>query len=161
MEIMNDTVSIMARVRNLANWCNLSTPLGLVVARIGSDRVFRGPRGLWMAEGYRWAFPMASAFTLGSVVITASDSWAGIEARRPGLLAHEENHTWQYAYCLGLAYLPVYCACMGWSILRTGDRASANFFEKSADLDLGGYLKQPTRPIKAGLRTLFSRTTRS
>ena len=143
---------VMARVRNLANWCNLSTPLGLAVALIGRARIFRGPRGLWMAEGYRLAFPVAGAFTLGSVVITASPSWTRIEERQPGLLAHEENHTWQYAYSLGLLYLPAYTACMCWSWLRTGDRAAANFFERAADLALGGYAHRPTRPVREGLR---------
>lgn len=148
------SVPVMARVRNLGNWCNLSTPLGLVVAAIGRARLHRGPEGIWMAEGYRLGFPMAGAFTVGSVVLTASPSWADIEARHPGLLAHEVNHTWQYAYCLGLPYLPVYAAAMGWSWLRTGDRASANFFERAADLELGGYRQSPTRPLRQGIAAL-------
>ncbi|MGD8215247.1 hypothetical protein [Aestuariimicrobium sp. Y1814] len=151
---------LMPRVRNFANWCNLSTPLGLVVAAIGRARVFRGPDGIWMAEGYRLGFPMAGAFTIGSVVLTASPSWAAIMARRPGLLEHEVNHTWQWAYSLGLPYLPVYAAAMGWSWLRTGDRAAANFFEQSADLQLGGYRSAPVRPLRQGfaqLRTMASR----
>ncbi|MGA4507944.1 hypothetical protein ACQB6R_02795 [Propionibacteriaceae bacterium G1746] len=145
---------VMARVRNFANWCNLSTPLGLVVASIGRARVVRGEDGIWLAEGYRLGFPMASAFTVGSVVLTAAPSWAQIESRRPGLLRHEVNHTWQYAYSLGLLYLPLYAGAMGWSWLRTGDRASANFFEQSADLALGGYEVAPTRPLAQGIAQL-------
>lgn len=148
---------IMVHVRNFANWCNLSTPLGLVVARIGGARPRRDPRGLWLAEGYRLGFPMAGAFTVGSVVITASPSWADLEARRPGLMAHEEHHCWQYAYSMGLLYLPTYAAAMGWSWLRTGDRAAANFFEKAAGLERGGYREFETRPVRQGLADLRQR----
>lgn len=148
------------RIRNLTNWCNLSTPVGLLIARAGGARPRRGPRGLWVADGYRFAFPVAGAFTVGSVLITAAPSWDDLSARRPGLLAHEENHTWQYAYSLGLAYLPAYAACMGWSWLRTGDRASANFFEQAADLDLGGYARRELRPLREGLGDLRQTTRR-
>lgn len=152
MESMNSPV--MSRVRNFANWCNLSTPLGLVVAGIGRARVHRGPEGLWLAEGYRLGFPIAGAFTIGSVIVTPSASWAHLAGRNPGLLQHETNHTWQWAYSLGLLYLPVYSAAMGWSWLRTGDRASANVFEQAADLDLGGYRMVPLRPLSQGLSEL-------
>ena len=145
---------VMSRVRNFANWCNLSTPLGLAVATLGRARLRRGPEGVWLAEGYRLGFPMAGAFTIGSVILTASASWADLEARHAGLLQHETNHTWQWAYSMGLAYLPVYGAAMGWSWLRTGDRASANFFEQSADLELGGYRVLATRPLGQGLAHL-------
>ena len=158
------TTPVMTRVRNFGNWCNLSTALGLVVATIGRARIRRGRDGIWMAEGYRLAFPMAGAFTVGSVVLTASPSWADIEAGRPGLLKHEVNHTWQWAYCCGLPFLPVYAAAMGWSWLRTGDRASANFFESEADLELGGYQIFPLRPLRKGLaelRTLTGRGSRT
>lgn len=152
---MDDVSSpVMSRVRNFANWCNLSTPFGLVVAAIGRARLVRGPGGTWLAEGYRLSFPIAGAFTIGSVILTASPSWADIEARHPGLLEHETNHTWQWAYSLGLLYLPAYGAAMGWSWLRTGDRAAANFFEQSANLELGGYRVRPTRPLKQGFAQL-------
>lgn len=157
---MDSGDGVMGRVRNLANWCNLSTPLGLAVAALGRARVRRAPDGLWLAEGYRLPFPVAGAFTVGSVVLTAKPSWAELAERRPGLLDHERAHTWQYAYSMGLPYLAVYAGCMGWSWLRTGDRAAANFFEQAADLDLGGYERHATRPLREGvaqLRGLVSR----
>lgn len=151
-----DVVSspVMSRVRNLANWCNASTPFGLAVAAVGRARVRRGPDGVWLAEGYRLGFPMAGAFTIGSVILTASGSWADLEARHPGLLQHETNHTWQWAYSMGLPYLPAYGLAMGWSWLRTGDRAAANVFELEADLELGGYRVLAFRPLTEGLAHL-------
>ena len=138
--------------RTLGNWLNLSTPLGLAVALAGGARVRRGDRGLWLAEGYRHRFPTGSAFTLGSVITTASPSFDALARHIPGILEHEENHTWQYTYAVGPAYLPIYTVLMGWSWLRTGDRAAGNFFEREAGLDAGGYRETATRPLPEGVR---------
>lgn len=83
----------MLAIRNAGNWINLSTPLGLAVAAAGGARLRRGPRGLWLADGYRWSFPKAGAFTIGNVVTTR---YPDVEQllQRPGLLAHEESHSW-------------------------------------------------------------------
>ena len=131
------------RVRRLANLLNLSTPLGLLVARIGGCRVLPGPRHLHLADGYRPPFPYAGAFTVGNVLIARRD-WDVMQGSVPGLLAHEEAHSWQWAV-LGPLFLPAYTLAMGWSWLRTGDRASANWFEVRAGLELGGYRRRPSR----------------
>jgi len=133
------------RLRGVANWLNLSTPLGLAVARIGRAEVRPTDRHTYLATGYRLRFPVAGAFTLGSVVITYHDR--GWLEDRPRLVAHEERHSWQYVACLGLPFLPLYAAAMGWSMLRTGDRAAANVFEQWAGLEDGGY-KVPGSPMK-------------
>lgn len=126
------------QLRRAGNLINLSTPLGLLAARIGRAQVRRGPRGLLLAEGYRIRFPFAMAFTVGNVLIHRS-TWADAP---PPLLEHEEAHSWQWLYCLGLPFLPAYTICMGWSMLRTGDRATGNFFERQAGLESGGYVSQ-------------------
>ncbi|GAB3743252.1 hypothetical protein [Microlunatus parietis] len=129
-------------LRRIGNAINLSTPFGLLAARIGGARVSAGPRGLLLAEGYRLGFPYAAAFTVGNVLI-ARDSWDEQVRRNPRLLEHEEGHTWQWLNCLGLPFLLAYSACLGWSMLRTGDRALGNFFERQAGLESGGYLPEP------------------
>jgi hypothetical protein len=134
------------RVRRLGNWVNLSTPLGLLVARVGHASVRPGPRGLLLAEGYRLRFPVASAFTVGNVVITSAQ-WSDWTAHRPTLLEHEESHSWQWFSYLGVPFLPAYGAAMAWSVLRTGDRAAANVFERRAGLTLGGYQEVAPRPL--------------
>lgn len=133
-------------VRHRLNWLNLSTLCGMGVAAVGGADIRRGPRKLYLAERYRWRFPAGGAFTVGDVVITRHDI-DQLVARRPHLLEHEEAHSRQWMACLGLPFLPLYVASMGWSWLRTGDRASYSFFERSADLAKGGYEDVPPRPL--------------
>ena len=141
-------------MRAVGNLTNLSTPAGLLVAALGRSKVRRRPGGLFLAEDYRLRFPPAGAFTIGNVIITAG-RWEDLERRFPDLLAHEEAHTWQYLYCLGLPYYLAYSACMGWSMVRTGDRAAGNFFERQAGLVRGGYVERPNRPVGTGVRALL------
>lgn len=135
------------RRRRRANRLNLSTPAGLLVARLGGARRRPGPYGLVLAEGYRFGFPVAGAFTVGDVIITAR-AFDALLARTPDLLVHEELHARQYAHCLGLPYLGLYVLAMGWSVLRTGDRASGNVFERRAGLVAGGYVERPVRSLR-------------
>lgn len=134
------------RLRVVGNLVNLSTPVGLLVARLGRARVQPGEHGLLLGEGYRLRFPAAGAFTIGDVVTTSS-TFAQLRTRYPDLLRHEERHSWQYVCCLGLPYFGLYGLAMAWSVLRTGDRASANIFERHAGLAAGGYQERPARPL--------------
>lgn len=134
------------RLRNVLNWVNLSTPLGLLMSRVGGCRVRRGPERCFLADGYRWGFPMAGAFTVGDVVISRHDLDL-LATRRPTLVRHELVHSMQWAYCWGLPFLPLYVASMAWSWLRTGDRAARSFFEREAGLREGGYADLPIRPL--------------
>ena len=125
------------RVRRTANLFNGSTLLGLAVAYAGRAHVVPGPRGLLLAHGYRFGFPVAGAFTVGDVVLTRHP--AGWFDHRPRLLGHEERHSWQYAACLGLPMLPLYGLAAGYSWLRARDVGSHNAFERLAGLAEGGY----------------------
>lgn len=127
------------QLRFLGNWLNLSTPLGLLVGRLGGARVRRGPRGLYLADGYRLRFPIASAFTIGNVVITGG-TWDERLAASPNLLRHEERHSWQYLACFGLPFLPLYGLALLWSYATTNDLARGNVFERAAGLADGGYV---------------------
>jgi hypothetical protein len=143
-------------LRFVGNYINLSTLVGLGVAKIGRAEIKRGPRGLYLGEGYRLKLPIAGAFTIGNV-ITTSRTWDGMLAKYPYLIKHEEGHTWQYLYCLGLPYYIPYVIFMGWSVLRTGDRAARNFFERQAGLAIGGYVDYPVRPLREGVRALLGK----
>jgi hypothetical protein len=140
--------------RLIGNLVNLTTPAGLLVAAVGGARLRRGPRGLLIGEGYRLRFPVAGAFTIGNV-ITTPGSWDDLLRRNPRLFEHEERHTWQYLYCLGLPFYLAYGACLAWSMLRTGDQAARNFFERQADLAAGGYRDVPVRPVRENVRTML------
>jgi ribosomal protein S18 acetylase RimI-like enzyme len=135
-------------LRAAVNWVNLSTPLGLLVARAGGAAVRPGTDGIRVAVGYRPPFPVATAFTVGNVVLT----------RRPEppsgtLLAHETRHASQYAL-LGPLFLPAYGLCAAWSWALTGDWGARNLFERLAGLADGGYTR---RPLRAGLTRLSIR----
>ncbi|MDQ0734277.1 eCIS core domain-containing protein [Arthrobacter agilis] len=140
------------RLVPLLNWINLSTPCGLAVARLSGCRVTAGPLGLLLAEGYRRRLPKARAFTVGSVVLLRGTVPPGAPAGFARLLEHEARHARQYAACLGLPFLPAYVAAAGYSLLRTGDPASRNLFERGAGLSDGGYPERPLRPVAGAVR---------
>ena len=140
------SLTLLHRWRRAGNLLNLSTPLGLLVARLGRATVRRGERGLLLAEGYRLPFPVASAFAIGNVLVTPG-RWPDLQQTRPGLLEHEEAHSWQWLGCAGLPFLPAYGACLLWSWLRTGDLGAANVFERRAGLAAGGYREVASRPV--------------
>ncbi|MFI6788570.1 hypothetical protein ACIBG4_14700 [Nonomuraea sp. NPDC050383] len=127
------------RFRRVANYVNLSTPLGLLISVIGGASRQPGPNGLILAHGYRYRFPIAGAFTVGNVVLT----------RRPELderlVLHEGRHATQWAWCAGLPMLPLYVVSMLVSVVVCGHQASYNVFERLAGLDDGGYPHAPPR----------------
>ncbi len=108
------------------------------MALVGRARIRRGPHGLWIAEGYRFRYPMAGAFTVGNVVTTAS-TIGRLERVMPDILAHEGRHASQYAV-LGPAFFPLYSAAAGWSWAVAGHSAAHDHFETGAGLVSGGYL---------------------
>jgi hypothetical protein len=133
------------RLRLVGNVANLTTIIGLLLARAGGAQLSPRPRGIWLATGYRFGFPVASAFCVGNVVISRH----GLDEllARPTLLQHEERHSWQYLLLGGPLYWPCYGLAMVWSLLRTGDRGSANPFEVAAGLADGGYRELPRRTV--------------
>lgn len=136
------------RLRQVVNAANLSTGLGLLLAAAATRHprdVRRGPEGLLIAGGYRPPFPIASAFTVGNVVLVRGD--ASDLAGGSRLLRHEARHATQYAWCLGLPMLPLYGVCAGVSMALCGDWSSYNPFERLAGLADGGYERRPLRPF--------------
>ncbi|WP_230854661.1 hypothetical protein [Arthrobacter terrae] len=130
------------RLRRVLNLLNLSTPAGLVLALLTGTATQPGPQGLILATDYRPRLPIAGAFTVGNVVIYRADR-TFIDAN-PTLLDHEARHSTQYAWCLGLPFLPLYAAAALFSLWRTGEPGSRNLFERLAGLDDGGYRHHPT-----------------
>jgi len=125
------------------NLLNGSTPAGILVALAGRARLGRGPDGLLTGTGYRLPVPPAPAFCLGNVILTRLD---GTDTLPPRLLRHEARHATQFAWCGGLAMIPLYLAAAGTSWVLTGDFGSRNPFERLAGLADGGYADRPLRP---------------
>jgi hypothetical protein len=131
------------RLRQVANLLNGSTILGLLLARSAGCSIRKGPRGLVIATGYRPPLPVARAFAVGNVVLFRGSP--GQVRENPLLLGHEEQHCTQYAWCLGLPFLPLYFLAAGWSFLRTGSAGIGNIFERMAGLEAGGYVDSHSR----------------
>jgi hypothetical protein len=138
------------RFKLVFNFLNLMTLAGFAVAGIGRARISRGPRGLFFASGYRLAFPIAGAFTIGNVILTRH-AVGYLDSEQ--LVRHEERHSWQYLCLLGLPFWPLYGVCAGWSWLRTGDFASRNLFERMAGLVDGGYIEHQPRSLLKAIRS--------
>ena len=130
------------RIRAMANTLNLSTATGLLLAKLSRTPLEPGPHGLLLGTNYTPKLPLAGAFTVGDVVFYRANR--DFIDSREDLLAHESAHATQYAWCLGLPFLPLYAACAAYSLWRTGDPGSRNFFERNAGLALGGYQELPT-----------------
>ena len=128
------------RVRQAVNAGNLSTLLGLALARLSGARLATGPDGLVVATGVTRPLLAASAYTVGNVVIVR------VPTLTPELLRHEGRHATHWACCV-LLFLPLYGLAALWSHARAGDPWSRNAFEVRAGLDDGGYLEAPLRPI--------------
>jgi hypothetical protein len=137
------------RVRLAANLVNGSTLAGLLVAAAGRACLARTADGLLTGTRYRLPVPVAPAFTVGNVILARNDraALASMEA----LLAHEARHATQYAWCGGLAMLPMYFLAAGVSWGLTGDFGARNVFERQAGLADGGYTDKPLRPALARL----------
>ena len=132
------------RARQVVNAVNLSTLVGLGLAKIAHASLEKGPDGIVVARDARGRFPVADAYTIGNVVavrpgVTLSDD----------LLAHESTHSTQWACCVVL-FLPLYLLAVAWSWLRAGDHWSRNTFERRAGLVKGGYTEHPLRPVWGG-----------
>lgn len=131
------------RVRTVLNWINLSTLLGLGIAKLGGATITPRGRGTYLATGYRYNFPVASAFTVGSVIASKHDP--DYFRDRPVLLKHEDRHCTQYAWVFGVVMLPVYFFFVGLSYAIAGDHSSYNPFERLANLADGNYPPPTTR----------------
>ena len=127
-------------LRSVVNLLTLATPAGLLLARLGHAVLRPGPRGTWVAAGYRCRFPAprAAAVTIGDVILLRLDD--DRLAAHPRLLEHEARHAQQWAAGLGLVGFPLaYAVASGWSWVRSGNAALGNLFEQQAGLADGGY----------------------
>lgn len=140
-------IARFVRLRRTANWLNLSTPLGLLLARASGARIEPGPHGVLVARGRPLAFlaPRAMAVTIGDVVLLRASDEA--LQRHPELLDHEARHSAQFALWIGpLGFVPAYLAAAVWSWWHCGDFALRNPFEMRAGLVEGGYLRDHPGP---------------
>ncbi|MGH3648112.1 MAG: hypothetical protein ACRDTM_13180 [Micromonosporaceae bacterium] len=142
------------RLRRVVNWINLTTLLGLLVARAGGGEVKPGPGGLLVAGDYKLAVPQQQCFTIGNVVNSHRPADWLLDPERTELLGHESGHATQYAWT-GVFFFPLYGLASAWSWLLTGGYGARNIFERKAGLATGGYADRPLRPWASRLGTFF------
>jgi hypothetical protein len=136
------------RLRQAVNLANLSTLAGLGAAVAGRARIAASVDGLVVATSYRLPVPPAPAFCLGNVILTRDDD---IVVGSP-VFRHEARHATQYAWCGGVAMVPLYLMAAAVSWVLTGDFGAGNVFERLAGLADGGYTEKPLRPgFRSGL----------
>lgn len=130
--------------RAAANVLNLTTPAAVVGTLLLGGRLRTGRDGLLVASGGLLTRLPPPAMTIGGVVLLRDP---GVLQGRPQMWVHEARHATQYAWCLGLPFLPLYAVASAWSYLRCGDASSANVFERLAGHRDGGYAVRPPRPL--------------
>ena len=136
------------QLRRALNWINLSTACGFLLAKLSHSDRRPTPDGHYLATSYHWPVPVAGAFTIGDVIFTRSahstnsDPYSPLDAH---VWSHELMHSNQYAWCLGLPFIPLYFSACAYSYLMSGDIWSYNIFETRANLDAGGYVKSQRR----------------
>jgi hypothetical protein len=135
------------RVRQAVNLANFSTLAGLGAAVAGRARIAPSVDGLVIATRYRLPVPPAPAFCLGNVILTRGDD---IFVGSP-LFRHEARHATQFAWCGGVAMVPLYLIAAGLSWALTGDFGARNVFERLAGLADGGYTDKPLRSGLVGV----------
>ena len=117
--------------------------LAVVGAMLASSAFTRAYDG---TDASAWVALALVVALVSAILFAAVLDWLVV---RPGLLRHEQRHSWQYAAYLGLPRLPLYGVATAWSLLRGGDVAVHNAFERWAGLEDGGY---PTVSRRARLR---------
>src|SRR6266566_4057683 len=133
---------MQAGPRAWINLANGSTLVGMGVAALGGARVARSRDRLFVGTGYRLPLPPAPAFCLGNVIVTRLEGLDPSSA----LFRHEARHATQFAWCGGVAMVPLYLAAAAVSWALTGDTGCRNVFERRAGLTDGGYTDKPLRP---------------
>jgi hypothetical protein len=139
-------------LRTTVTAVNLTTAVGLLVAKAGGARVRRGRNGILIAENYRRKMPPATCFTVGSVIMCRRSAEWLLAEERSALFGHESRHAGHYAW-LGPLFWPAYWTACLWSYSADGSWGTRNLFERRAGLAAGGYPTDlPLRPWLIRLR---------
>ena len=133
------------------NLVNLSTALGLAIGLICMGQS-HAPHQLYRiihVSGCRHLPAHGNFVTIGNVLLTRTGHATKIPTP---VLVHEGRHSTQYAFCGGLAAIPLYGAASLASFLTTHDWSKANIFEvRAGEISAEGYSAPPdsSKPIRA------------
>jgi hypothetical protein len=132
--------------RQKLNKLNLSTPLGLLIAKIIGGTTIQKENGIYLNYGRKGKYIKADAMAIGDVVLVKQVKGCKLcESGSPhdlsdSLLRHELIHSEQYAKFGGIIFLALYLLYSIKSFLIYKNTWQDNIFEIQAGLEDGGYI---------------------
>jgi hypothetical protein len=131
--------------RRILNKINLSTYLGLLIAKIFGGQTVKLDNGLYMNYGRKGKYQKADVVTVGDVFLVKFDKdcihcqQRNLYILSDNLLRHETKHSEQYAI-LGLFFIPLYILASIKSYIIYRNFWQGNIFEIRAGLEDGNYI---------------------
>ena len=132
--------------RQRLNRINLSTPLGLLIAKIFGGATIQLNNGIYVNYGRKGKYNNSWAITIGDVILTKTDKNCKLcqsgkhHDLSNALLRHELVHSEQYAKFGGLIFLALYLFASIKSFIIYRNRWQGNIYEIQAGLQDGGYI---------------------
>ena len=124
----------------------MSTPLGLVIAKIIGGTTIQHNNGIYINYGRKGKYNKAWAITIGDVVLAKTDKNCDLcKLGRPhnlsaAILKHELVHSEQYAKFGGIIFLALYLFASIKSLIVYKNVWQGNIYEIQAGLEDGGYV---------------------
>jgi len=132
--------------RQRLNRFNLSTPLGLLIAKIFGGKTIQLENGLYMNYGRKGKYQKAEVITVGDVLLVTFNKdcphcqQKDLYKLSPKLLRHELKHSEQYAKFGGIIFLALYLFASIKSYIQYKNIWQGNIYEIQAGLEDGGYI---------------------
>ena len=132
--------------RQRLNRLNLSTPLGLLIAKIIGGTTIQLENGLYMNYGRKGKYKKAEVITVGDVLLVTFNKdclhcqQKDLYDLSPNLLRHELKHSEQFAKFAGIIFLALYLFASIKSYIQYKNFWQGNIFEIQAGLVDGNYL---------------------
>ena len=132
--------------RHLINKLNLSTFLGLFLAKIFGGTTIQKENGIYLNYGRTGKYQKATIIAIGDVLLVKRDTHCKMcQQGNPydlsdSLLRHELKHSEQYAKFGGIFFILLYSIACLKSYIIYRNMWEGNIFEIQANLQDGGYI---------------------
>jgi hypothetical protein len=119
-------------LRHNLNNINLSTLLGLTIAKFLGGKTIQLDSKLYINYGRSGKYIKYKAITIGDVILARKEL-------KTSLINHELKHSIQFAY-LGILFFPIYALFSLYSYYKYSNTWQGNIFEINAGLEDGEYI---------------------
>lgn len=132
--------------RHRLNRLNLSTPLGLLIAKIIGGTTIHYKNKIYINYGRKGKYIKANAITIGDVILAKKAKGCKLcESGNPhdlsnAILRHELKHSEQFAKFGGIIFLALYLFASIKSYIIYKNVWQGNIYEIQAGLEDGGYI---------------------